>query len=289
MFVAVFGGPPPKGDAAWGGSDEGAGICLQACNAPLVRVLQAAAFASQGIMQYKTIQVLNTLGCVCNLVGWFHSMYICIPTWPDRIEAGSACRVSICDTPTWHDESKPNRVGSALTARHSIPPPCRSAGSSHPRTARPTCTGCRSSSSPTRAPSATSSRWVEGRVGRYRRSSGRLPRRMYRTELARWNNPRASTHAQQTNQTQRTTPHDTTRRVIMYHAPRRTRAQTRRRTITGGCVCTSSRRGAWSWRGTGRGSACCTASRPALHPGAWCLGCCFLGCLVGWAVYGLMD
>lgn len=72
MFVALFGGPPPKGDAAWSGSDdEGAGICLQACNAPMVRMLQAAAFASQGAMQYKCIQSLNTLGCVS---GWAASV-----------------------------------------------------------------------------------------------------------------------------------------------------------------------------------------------------------------------
>lgn len=100
MFVAVFGGPPPKGDAAWGGGDEGAGICLQACNAPLVRVLQAAAFASQGIMQYKTIQVLNTLGCVLT---WLVSFNIYV--YPHgRIESKpgllAVClsAIHLCDT-----------------------------------------------------------------------------------------------------------------------------------------------------------------------------------------------
>ena len=72
MSLALWGGPPPKGDAAWGGvsgcdgdRDSSAGIWLQACNAPLVSLLQAAAFGASGAMQYKAIQVLYWAGYVC--------------------------------------------------------------------------------------------------------------------------------------------------------------------------------------------------------------------------------
>ena len=69
MSLALWGGPAPKGDAAWGGGgsgdeDQGAGIWLQACNAPLVALLQSAAFGARGAMQYKAIQVLYWAGCV---------------------------------------------------------------------------------------------------------------------------------------------------------------------------------------------------------------------------------
>ena len=70
MSLALWGGPAPKGDAAWGGGgsgdgEQGAAIWLQACNAPLVSLLQTAAFGASGAMQYKAIQVLYWAGYVC--------------------------------------------------------------------------------------------------------------------------------------------------------------------------------------------------------------------------------
>lgn len=66
MSMIVLGGLPVDGDAkATSASHEEEGqIGVQACNAPLVQLLQMAAFASQGAMQYKTTQILNWVGCV---------------------------------------------------------------------------------------------------------------------------------------------------------------------------------------------------------------------------------
>lgn len=69
MSMVVWGGSAPKGEAAWGGSDDpGAGIYLQACNAPLAALLSSTADGTQGTMQYKAIPILNWAGCVCSVL-----------------------------------------------------------------------------------------------------------------------------------------------------------------------------------------------------------------------------
>lgn len=72
MSMVVWGGPAPKGEAAWEGSDDpGAGIYLQACNVPLAALLSSTADGTQGTMQYKAIPILNWAGCVCALLMWW--------------------------------------------------------------------------------------------------------------------------------------------------------------------------------------------------------------------------
>ena len=63
MSMVVWGGSAPKGESAWGGSDDsGAGIYLQAGNAPLVALLSSTADGTQGAMQYKAIPIFNWAG-----------------------------------------------------------------------------------------------------------------------------------------------------------------------------------------------------------------------------------
>jgi hypothetical protein len=68
MFLAAYGGAPPQ-HPAWADEEEvGAGslgasaYLVQAVNRPMQALLRSAAVAQEGAMQYKTIQVLNTLG-----------------------------------------------------------------------------------------------------------------------------------------------------------------------------------------------------------------------------------
>lgn len=63
MLLFAFGGPPLKGEeTAW--AEDEAAVCLQAHNGPMRSLLQSAASPTQGAMQFKTIQVLKTHGCV---------------------------------------------------------------------------------------------------------------------------------------------------------------------------------------------------------------------------------
>lgn len=58
MIFSVFGGRAP-----WAEADT-AGYCLQAANAPMAAMMQRAAYAVEGAVRHKAIQVLNTLACV---------------------------------------------------------------------------------------------------------------------------------------------------------------------------------------------------------------------------------
>ena len=63
MSMVVWGGSAPKGESAWGGSDDsGAGVYLQACNAPLTALVPSTADGTQGAMQYKALAVFNWAG-----------------------------------------------------------------------------------------------------------------------------------------------------------------------------------------------------------------------------------
>ena len=73
MYLLAFGGPPPKHEA-WADEEEaspGAGLgsgtyLVQAVNSAMTAMLtESAAIAQKGVMRYKAIQALNTLGCVC--------------------------------------------------------------------------------------------------------------------------------------------------------------------------------------------------------------------------------